>query len=201
VKASAPAFAASLTRAWVHLYTRGLPEAVRTGRRAEIESDLWEHDQWRTADGIGPGRVAFEIVTRLAAGMAADLAWRVERRSERRHTTDPLGGEPVFALLKKHGMVALAVALGVWSIAVAPILIGSDDRTQVIVSISFGLLLLGGLVALHRGLRGARAAIAVGAIGAGLLAIWLVLPAVAGVAILIWLYETRESRQAPPQPA
>jgi hypothetical protein len=67
--------------------------------------------------------------------------------------------------------------------------------------VAFGLLILGGLVAVHRGLRGGRVAVAVGAVGTGLIAVWLVLPAMAAVAIVIWLYATRDGRQAPPLPA
>ncbi len=104
-------------------------------------------------------------------------------------------------LLKKHGMVALTVALGVWAIAVAPILIGSDNWLQVAVSISFGLLILGGLIGVQRGLTGGRLAVAVGAIGTGLLVVWLVVPAIAAIAIVIWLYATRKVQAAPPQPA
>ena len=104
-------------------------------------------------------------------------------------------------LVKKHGLMALAVALGVWAAAVVPILIGSDDSIQVAVSVVFGLLILGGLILMHRGVRGARLAVAAGAIGTGLLTVWLVLPPIAAVAVVIWLVATRESRQPLPQPA
>lgn len=104
-------------------------------------------------------------------------------------------------LLKKHGMVALAVALGVWSITVVPLFVGSGDPVQGAVSISLGLLILGGLIAMQRGARGGRLAVASGAIGNGLLAVWLIVPPIAAVAIVLWLFATRDARQAPPQPA
>ena len=66
---------------------------------------------------------------------------------------------------------------------------------------SFGLLILGGLIAMHRGIRGGRVAVALGAIGTGMMTLWLVLPTIATVAILIWLYATRDVRQVPPLPA
>ena len=103
--------------------------------------------------------------------------------------------------LKKTGMIALAVALGVWAVAVVPVLIGSEDWPQVAVSVFFGLLILGGLVAIHRGLTGGRLAVSVGAIGTGLLAAWLVVPAIVAIAIVIWLYATRKAPPPPPQPA
>jgi VIT1/CCC1 family predicted Fe2+/Mn2+ transporter len=194
------ALAARLTGAWVRLYTRGLPADVRAARQAELESDLWEHEQWRRGE-VRRGRVAYEIVARLIGGMGADLSWRTAYRKARRQSIDPFGGGAMTELLKKHGMTALAIALGVWATTVVPILIGSDDRLQAAVSVAFGLLILGGLVAVHRGLRGGRVAVAVGAVGTGLIAVWLVLPAMAAVAIVIWLYATRDGRQAPPLPA
>ena len=76
-------------------------------------------------------------------------------------------------LLKKYGMVALAVALAVWAICG-----GADARRLgrtcfkiARLNRSFGLLILGGLIAMHRGLRGGRAAVAVGALLTGLLAL------------------------------
>jgi hypothetical protein len=200
MSASAPTLAAGLTRAWVRLYTRGVPADLRAARRAELDSDVWEHEQLRAAEGLHPGRVAFEIVARLAVGMAADLSWRVEHRRSRRHTTNPHGGGAMNEHLK-HGMVALAVALGGWATIVVPILIGSDDWLQAAASVALGFLILGGLVAVRRGLRGGRVAVAVGAIGTGLIAVWLVVPALAAVAIVIWLFATRDGRGAPPLPA
>ncbi len=35
-------FVAGLTRTWAKVYSLGLPEALREGRRAEIDSDIWE---------------------------------------------------------------------------------------------------------------------------------------------------------------
>ena len=114
----------------------------------------------------------------------------------------------MIGLLKKHGMVSLTVALGVWATTVVPILVALDDEAtsgdrwlQGAVSFALGLLILGGLIAMRRGLRGGRTAVALGAIGTGILVIWLVIPAVAAVAILVWLYVPRRLRQAPAQPA
>lgn len=103
--------------------------------------------------------------------------------------------------LKKYGMVALAIALAVWAITVVPILAGSAEWLQGALSIGFGLLILGGLIAMHRGLRGGRAAVAVGALFTGLLVVWLVIPAIVAVAIVIWLVATRDLERAPPHPA
>ncbi|MDQ3654133.1 MAG: hypothetical protein M3457_03495 [Chloroflexota bacterium] len=67
-----------LARAWVALYTRGLPADCRDARRAEITSDLWEqrHDGARTGSGSGLSGA----LGRVLAGMPADISWRIEER-------------------------------------------------------------------------------------------------------------------------
>ena len=71
--------AAGLTRAWVRLYTRGLParKSARHGSPSS-RSDLWEHE--RLADDrrpSDPARISSEIVVHGSlAGLAADLSWR-----------------------------------------------------------------------------------------------------------------------------
>ncbi len=104
-------------------------------------------------------------------------------------------------LLTKFGMVALSVALAVWAITVVPLLAGSAEPLQGALSIGFGVLILGGLVAVHRGLRGGRVAVAVGALFCGFLVVWLVIPAIAAIAIVIWLLATRDLERVPPQTA
>ena len=69
--------------AWVALYTVGLRSEVATSRRAEIESDLWESSVAAMAHGP-PGRVAPARLSRLVRGIPADLAWRIDQRTEER---------------------------------------------------------------------------------------------------------------------
>jgi len=73
--ARATAFAAAAVRLWTRLYTSGLPVAVRTARRAEIESDLWEfvHDP----DCDDGWHRSVHILLRLMRGVADDLRWRL----------------------------------------------------------------------------------------------------------------------------
>ncbi|HJU42562.1 MAG TPA: hypothetical protein VJ691_07085 [Vicinamibacterales bacterium] len=65
-----------LVRCWTRLYTSGLPPELRTARRAEIDSDLWEleHDP----DPVGKRGIASQILARLVVGLPDDLAWRME---------------------------------------------------------------------------------------------------------------------------
>jgi hypothetical protein len=65
-----------LAHEWTRLYTRGLPPSQRERRCREIESDLWESHH----DADRPRAVAaLQILSRLARGLWADLAWRVEQ--------------------------------------------------------------------------------------------------------------------------
>lgn len=66
---------------WVDLYTRGLPEAARENRRAEIASDVWEH----SAAGEHGRRTQLAIASRCLRGALADAGWRRTQRRGRRH--------------------------------------------------------------------------------------------------------------------
>ena len=67
--------AVAIVRVWTRIYTAGLPPALRTERRAEIESDLWEGLHNPPAAG---GSSGLQVIQRLIAGIPDDLAWRVE---------------------------------------------------------------------------------------------------------------------------
>lgn len=69
--------------AWIRIYTLGLDAGNRHDRRAELESDLWEHRNSAAAEGMGSMAVSLSIVGRWLAGIPADLSWRASRRSNR----------------------------------------------------------------------------------------------------------------------
>jgi hypothetical protein len=71
-----PAFAARLTHRWVRAYTARLDPARRDTRRAELASDLWEHEAEAKRSGLGSLQVNAQILRRLLAGVPADLSWR-----------------------------------------------------------------------------------------------------------------------------
>ncbi len=106
-------------------------------------------------------------------------------------------------LMKNYGMVVLTLALGIVTISISVGVMAFDDGKRLQGAILFvaGLLLLGGLVAVRRGLRGGRAAVALGAIVPGLLGIWTIILPIVTLAILAWLYAGREPRRSPAQPA
>jgi hypothetical protein len=71
-----PPFASRLTYRWVTVYTAHLDPARRDARRAELASDLWEHQDDATRAGLGTFRMNAQILRRLLTGIPADLSWR-----------------------------------------------------------------------------------------------------------------------------
>jgi hypothetical protein len=70
----------SFVRAWVRFYTTGLEPELRFERRAEIDSDLWEHRLLAADDRQSSTATSLAIWGRWAAGIPADLSWRVDQR-------------------------------------------------------------------------------------------------------------------------
>jgi len=70
------AMAVALVRLWTRVFTLGMPDTVRAWRRAEIESDLWEHAHDKTAS-------AWQLIGRLVRGIPADVIWRIEEAAMR----------------------------------------------------------------------------------------------------------------------
>jgi hypothetical protein len=117
-------------RGWVRLYTLGLRPDARAARRAEIESDLWEHRH--DAAATGSTGFAAAVLRRVLTGMPCDVLWSLDERgsapevsamgmpwrSQRGLQTVIVWGTAVFAvalsLLDLAGMPVLAfVVLGV----------------------------------------------------------------------------------------
>lgn len=95
--------ASEVTRLWTRAYTWRVPVAVRTRRRGEVESDLWEwvHDTGSTTRPM----TAWRVLQRLVLGMADDLQWRLEQRQAPRHVPRVVG-----MVLLGGAMTALGVA-------------------------------------------------------------------------------------------
>ena len=71
-----PSFASGLTHRWVSGYTARLDPARRDARRAELASDLWEHEEEAKRAGLGAFRMNAQILRRMMRGIPADLSWR-----------------------------------------------------------------------------------------------------------------------------
>lgn len=76
--------ATSLALAWVRLYTGRMPSDIRTARRAEVASDLWDHHADAMADGVPPMVAASHMLLRTCLGLFDDLMWCYEARDPRR---------------------------------------------------------------------------------------------------------------------
>ena len=103
-------------------------------------------------------------------------------------------------LLKNNGMAALTGALGVACVSLAIAVVAADgsvERSQAATLFVAGLLILGGLVAMHRSVRGGRAAVALGTIVPGALLVWTIVVPIISLAILVWLVAGRQPRQLP----
>ena len=72
--------AAGLVRAWVDLYTRGLPSELRAARRDEVADDLWCEHEEAASLGHSAWAVASDRLLRLLFGMPADVGWRLTYR-------------------------------------------------------------------------------------------------------------------------
>ena len=68
-----------LVRWWARRYTVSLDQTTSAFRRAEIDSDLVEHDRFRRETGWPAPRIGRERIWRLLAGVPADIGWRHDR--------------------------------------------------------------------------------------------------------------------------
>jgi hypothetical protein len=124
-----PERASSLVARWVRLYTRRLPAHIAERRVEEIDADLHEHVVFERARGAPERAIALGIVSRMARGMAADVAWR-------RHV-QPLEGDPM------RQLVALLLA----AIGIAVLALVLDSPILVLVSVAaIGIVTLGAFV-------------------------------------------------------
>lgn len=138
-----------LTLWWVDRYTRGVPEPEREARRAEIESDIWEHTA--ALDGR---RVGLALASRCARGIPADLSWRRSRRRGRRSLPSrgtvargigwALAGAAYAFLVLTHGLLATAlVGFDLYGEDWAP---GDVESTSRFGGLMLGLLVAGALL-------------------------------------------------------
>jgi hypothetical protein len=162
---------------WVARYTRGVPEAARARRRAEITSDLWEH---RAAERGGL-RAELAVLSRCVRGIAADLSWR---RSLRRGRRLPSAGAVVRGAGWSLSLLAYLFLVGVHGYN-ATALVGLDfyggdwEPGDVVeyASISAAILvpLLAGGILLRRHPRAAAALLGIAAL-ATCVAFWWAAP-------------------------
>ncbi len=67
----------SFVRAWVRVYTAGLPSGLRDSRREEIDADLWEQAQEAETNQWNGLPLATHLLLRWLLGLPDDLMWRL----------------------------------------------------------------------------------------------------------------------------
>ena len=136
---------ANLVRAWVDLYTRGLPEPARAARRDEVDDDLWCQHAEAAAIGRSSASVNREMFIRLLFGMPADVSWRISsgRESPPELEREPSAGTRILGVMAILGAVGWAIAIGgyvVWGPEGAWLTAG---RLMYITQVGGGLCLAG----------------------------------------------------------
>jgi hypothetical protein len=117
--------AAGLVRAWVDLYTRGLPADLRAARRDEVADDLWCEQEEAALAGRSGRSLGADMTMRLLFGIPADVTWRLTYRGaprpglERSLTmnTRTLGALAIFAGLTYVALLVLFIPMShsVWT--------------------------------------------------------------------------------------
>jgi len=73
----------------------GLEAGARSDRRAEIDSDLWEHRNHAASEGEATLATSVSILGRWVAGIPSDLSWRVSHLFRRGQTKkEPMMANP-----------------------------------------------------------------------------------------------------------
>lgn len=122
-------------RAWTGFYTKGLPAELAAKRRAEIESDLWEHELlWKES---GLSGLSGQCLSRWLLGIPADLSWRLEQKGSSRNTAEDVGSK-LERRIKLSGITAQKVMFGL------VLLVAAYQALIVFVSGGFGLGFWGG---------------------------------------------------------
>lgn len=100
--------ASAVVRAWTRAYTGRLAPVVREARRAEIDSDLWEHARAARLAAPDPRSVAGQILARCLLGIGADLSWRAQMVRDRRWVVE---GVSMNERVKRNWWIPAPIAL------------------------------------------------------------------------------------------
>jgi hypothetical protein len=184
---------ASAIRAWVALYTKGLPEVHASERRALIEADLWE--EARVAEWMGEtSSLARQRLSRWVRGVPSDVTWRLEQ--QRRITKRPRRTD---MRISKGQLAAIGVVTILYVVMIGGLLASPSFREWAgmgVATLGLGLSIVGLLLAIPR----PQAGFAVGAIGTGLAFVampWL-FPLFLPLPIVLGYRSLREKRAAGP---
>jgi hypothetical protein len=99
--------AADLVARWVRFYTREMPPPIAERRIEEIGADLHDQIEHERARGASDRLTSLSILSRMARGMVADLAWRQQVRTSRGEFVKPFLA--IFAAALVVAVIALAL--------------------------------------------------------------------------------------------
>lgn len=111
-------------RAWTACYTTGLRGSAGSERRAEIDSDLADHQRARLEQGWSVRRTAREQLWRTVRGIPADVVWRSEVLANSYRSNAPVR----VLVLAITSVATLAVAA--FHAAFAAYLLGADALAE-----------------------------------------------------------------------
>ncbi len=180
-----------VARAWVRLYTRGLPPEVGEQRRLELESDMWEqlhHDPLEQ-------HAARALLGRAVRGSPADVRWRyrtlLEQRGARQRSHNM---EPTLAIL---GIVSAALSA---EVGLAYLIAAVGDRSAPAGILALVVLACAGALVLGFCIRSTRRVasttlLCVGAAGPALAMFWLPPIYLVSVAIIVLALATTPRRK------
>lgn len=121
-----PERASALVSGWVRVYTRELPPPVAERRVDEIRADLHDHIAFERARGTADPHISLGILSRMARGVAADVAWR--------HHAQPVKGDVMRPLV---GLLVAAIGVAILALVL-------DSPALVLVSVAaMGIVTLG----------------------------------------------------------
>lgn len=196
----------SLTRSWCSAYTRGLSDDERAERRAEIESDLWEHQRYERDDGRPRADVGFDILVRFVMGIPADIAWRRSAGLNRRASAPARGpaigrGRKMATRLFATFSAGLAVVLGVFLLFNAVgIFLEGDYIPYALIQVISGGALIASVPVGARSPRKAAALVAAAAIVFAAVHIWMAVIVLPVALILVGGAWLRNRPATPPVP-
>ncbi len=204
------ALATGFTRVWTMTYTLGMRASDREARRAEIESDLWDHQRFASLQDESALATACNITIRTSLGFRSDIAWRVEggfSRGEERTIAVPETTAGRLGLLVGLVIALIPIAFGV-SFMVQSALASDGEWAGWafwgVIMVLVGATIIVGLLQTRRSPRRGMALVAAGVIAMCVFTFWMAFITVPlGIALLVLAnFRMRAAlRQAPLRPA
>ena len=182
-----------LNRSWIRVYTIGLGPELRTDRLAEVNSDLWEHELDDQLNGVAVRSTAWEMLARLASGMPADLAWRLEQRRPMTRSVHMLTAMQQNSW-QRNALWALSSVLIVFLLVTGVAIAITMEESSLGAKIAYGsavflcgVLILAGFVVTEREPRLGVALLLIGTVGGSLLMWWfLFIPPVVALVVAVF---------------